>query len=135
MFQVLVICFLLSTLMYASIGALGYMMFGNELSSQVTLNLPKSAVASKLAIYTTLITPFAKYSVTINPLAVALEELILTPSSPSRIHVIWSMCIRTMLVASTVSVAVVVPFLGMLWHLQGLFSAPQYLLLFLAFAT
>lgn len=119
--QVLFICFFLSTLMYASIGALGYMMFGNELSSQVTLNLPKSAIASKLAIYTTLLTPLAKYRVMINPLAVALEELILTPS-PSRIHVIgWSVCIRTMLVASTVSVAVAVPFFGYLMAFTGSF--------------
>lgn len=119
--QVLLICFFLSTLMYASIGALGYMMFGNELSSQVTLNLPKSAFASKLAIYTTLMTPLAKYRVMINPLAVALEELILTPST-SRIHVIgWSVCIRTMLVASTVSVAVAVPFFGYLMAFTGSF--------------
>jgi vesicular inhibitory amino acid transporter len=107
--------------MYVSVGDMGYTMYDTGVSSQVTLNLPWSAIASKLAIYTTIITPFAKYSLMINPMVVALEKLISTPSSPYRIHVIWSIFIQTMLVASTVSVAIAVPFFGYLMALIGSF--------------
>ena len=34
---------------------MGYMMFGNKLESQVTLNLPRTLVASKVAIYITIL--------------------------------------------------------------------------------
>jgi vesicular inhibitory amino acid transporter len=119
--RVLLICFLVSTLIYSSIGAMGYTIFGIGVSSKVTLNLPWSAVASKLAIYTTTITPFAKYSLMINPMAVELEEIISTPSSPSRFHVIWSMYIQKMLVARTVNIAIAVPFFGYLMALIGSF--------------
>lgn len=95
-------------------------MFGKELLSQVTLNLPRGKLASKVAICTTLINPFSKYALTLTPLSTALEELV-PPSkaSPKTSLLLWSTCIRTLLLASTVSVALVVPFFGYLMALIG----------------
>jgi len=53
--QVLILCSVVCTLIYGSIAVMGYMMFGNKLESQVTLNLPRTLVASKVAIYITIL--------------------------------------------------------------------------------
>lgn len=113
--QVLILCFVVCTLIYGSIAVMGYMMFGNKLESQVTLNLPRTLVASKVAIYITLINPFAKFSLTITPLATALEELL----PPNSWLVLWGTGIRTLLVISTVAVAVALPYFGYLMALIG----------------
>ncbi|CAO2820295.1 unnamed protein product [Amaranthus hypochondriacus] len=52
---VLLICFAICTLSYATMAILGYLMFGPELESQITLNLPKQKMGSHVAIFTTLI--------------------------------------------------------------------------------
>nr|AJP06243.1 BEBT1 [Pinus tabuliformis] len=114
--MVLILCFVVCTMIYGSIAVMGYMMFGNQLESQVTLNLPETLVASKVAIYITLINPFAKFSLTITPLATALEEFL--PSSGGWL-VVWGTGIRTLLVISTVAVALAVPFFGYLMALIG----------------
>ncbi|KAG5615189.1 hypothetical protein H5410_015013 [Solanum commersonii] len=38
--KVMLLCFLFATITYASIAAMGYSMFGSEVESQITLNLP-----------------------------------------------------------------------------------------------
>jgi len=53
--NVLLVCFIIITVGYASMAIIGYLMFGDEVESQVTLNLPLDKVSSKLAIYTTLV--------------------------------------------------------------------------------
>ena len=51
---------------------LGYLMFGQDVQPQVTLNLPTSQVSSK--IYTTLVGPIAKYALIVMPIANAIES-------------------------------------------------------------
>ncbi|OVA08999.1 Amino acid transporter [Macleaya cordata] len=60
--KVLLVCFVLCTISYGSMAVLGYLMYGDNVKSQVTLNLPTENVSSKIAIYTILITPIAKYA-------------------------------------------------------------------------
>ncbi|KAG7031976.1 Amino acid transporter AVT1C [Cucurbita argyrosperma subsp. argyrosperma] len=43
------------------IALMGYAMFGESTLSQFTLNLPKNLVASKIAVWTTVVNPFTKY--------------------------------------------------------------------------
>jgi solute carrier family 32 (vesicular inhibitory amino acid transporter) len=61
----LFICFALSTLSYAFTGFVGYLMYGDALQSQVTLNLPSGKLSSKVAIYTTLVNPLTKYALVV----------------------------------------------------------------------
>ncbi|KAI5069399.1 hypothetical protein GOP47_0015700 [Adiantum capillus-veneris] len=43
---------------------MGFTMFGDETESQITLNLPEQLVASKIAVWCTIINPFTKYPFT-----------------------------------------------------------------------
>uniref|UniRef100_A0A0C9RLT3 TSA: Wollemia nobilis Ref_Wollemi_Transcript_11976_1986 transcribed RNA sequence n=1 Tax=Wollemia nobilis TaxID=56998 RepID=A0A0C9RLT3_9CONI len=119
-YWVLILCFIVCTLIYGSIAVMGYLMFGNHLLSQVTLNLPRGKVASKVAIYTTLINPFTKYALTLTPLSTALEEFLPASNTSSKTSLLfWSTFIRTLLLVSTVVVALLVPYFGYLMALIG----------------
>lgn len=112
--KVLVICFVACTLNYGSMAILGYLMYGDDVESQVTLNLPEGKHSSKLAIYTALINPFSKYALMVTPVATAIEEKLLAGNKRS-----LNMLIRTFIVISTVIVALTVPFFGHLMALVG----------------
>ncbi|KAJ4845794.1 Amino acid transporter avt1c [Turnera subulata] len=58
---VLLTCFCICTLMYAGVAYMGYTMFGDSTESQFTLNMPQDLVASKIAVWTTVVNPFTKY--------------------------------------------------------------------------
>ncbi|KAK7278969.1 hypothetical protein RJT34_24010 [Clitoria ternatea] len=111
--KAVIICFVLSVMIYGGIAIMGFCMFGDDTLSQITLNLPRGAIASKVAVWTT-------YSLLLNPLARSLEELI-----PDRISsTYWCfLLLRTTLVASTVCAAFMIPFFGLVMALIGsLFS-------------
>jgi len=108
--------------MYGGIAVMGYSMFGDELQSQITLNLPPEALASHFAIWVTLVNPFAKYAITLTPVAVALEEFLPHSMVGSRKDVrFWGTILRTLIVSSTVIVALTVPFFGLLMAFIGSF--------------
>ncbi|KAF3792512.1 Vacuolar amino acid transporter 1 [Nymphaea thermarum] len=110
---------------YASMAAIGYLMFGSHVRSQVTLNLPLDKMSSKVAIYVTLINPLTKYALVVTPIALTMEESLLFCNQN-----ITSFVARTILVATTVLVALAFPFFGYLMALIGsLFSMALSVLL------
>ncbi|CAL9117179.1 unnamed protein product [Musa textilis] len=114
--RALLICFALCTAIYGSFATLGYRMFGDGTLSQITLNLPKHTFASKVAIWTTVINPFTKYALLLNPLARSLEELLPRRTADT----IWcSILLRTTLVISTICIAFLLPFFGLVMALIG----------------
>ncbi|XP_030928785.1 amino acid transporter AVT1C [Quercus lobata] len=113
---VLLTCFGICTLLYAGVAVMGYKMFGDSIQSQFTLNLPQDLVATKIAVWTTVVNPFTKYALTMSPVAMCLEELI--PSNHSKSY-IYSILIRTALVVSTLIVGLSVPFFGLVMSLIG----------------
>ncbi|XP_022841481.1 amino acid transporter AVT1C-like [Olea europaea var. sylvestris] len=113
---VLLTSFGISTLLYTGVAILGYMMFGESTESQFTLNMPQDLVASKIAVWTTVVNPFTKYALTMSPVAMSLEELILSNHKKSRIY---SILIRTALVMSTLLVALSIPFFGLVMAFIG----------------
>ncbi|XP_069154876.1 amino acid transporter AVT1I-like isoform X2 [Solanum lycopersicum] len=104
--KVLFVCFLLSTITYGSMATMGYLMYGQNLMSQITLNLPTGKISSKIAIHTTIFNPITKYALVVSPIATAIEDKL--PLRKSK-HIV-SYFIRTFLVISTVIVALTVPF-------------------------
>lgn len=123
--SVLFTCFAICTVLFAGAGVLGYSMFGESTESQFTLNLPHELLASKIAIWTTVVNPITKFALTLTPLALSLEELI--PSSYAKSH-IYAIIIRSILTVSTLVVALSVPFFGMflpfyyIFHHHGVIS-------------
>ncbi|XP_022138936.1 amino acid transporter AVT1C-like [Momordica charantia] len=113
---VLLTCFVACTLMYAGVAFMGYSMFGESTMSQFTLNLPNNLVASKIAIWTTVVNPLTKYALSLTPIAMSLEELI--PSNHSQFFT-FSILIRTALVISTLIVGLCIPFFGLVSSLIG----------------
>ncbi|KAK9127478.1 hypothetical protein Syun_016275 [Stephania yunnanensis] len=60
--SVLITCFTIVTLFSAGAASMGYVMFGESTLSQFTLNMPQALVASKIAIWTTVVNPFTNGS-------------------------------------------------------------------------
>ncbi|XP_024013507.1 amino acid transporter AVT1B isoform X2 [Eutrema salsugineum] len=115
---VLLTCFGICTLMYAGVAVMGYSMFGESIESQFTLNLPQNLVASKIALWTTVVNPFTKYALTLSPVAMSLEELIPSNHGKSRFYAI---AIRSALAFSTLLVGLAIPFFGLVMSLIGSF--------------
>ncbi|KAF6156375.1 hypothetical protein GIB67_031496, partial [Kingdonia uniflora] len=114
--KVLLLSFVLSTGTNILMAILGYLMYGKNVQSQVTLNLPIQNLSSKIAIYTTLAGPIAKYALMMAPLATALESRV--PASYKHTKLV-TILIRTALLFSTVVLAIVFPFFGFLMALVG----------------
>ncbi|THU60137.1 hypothetical protein C4D60_Mb07t09450 [Musa balbisiana] len=114
--MVLFITFTLCTLNYSLMATVGYLMYGENLKSQITLNLQAGKLSSKIAICTTLITPFVKYALLVTPIACAIEDWLHVSK-----HRLISLAIRTGIVITTVAVALSVPFFGYIVALTGSF--------------
>uniref|UniRef100_J3KUF6 Amino acid transporter transmembrane domain-containing protein n=1 Tax=Oryza brachyantha TaxID=4533 RepID=J3KUF6_ORYBR len=65
---------MLCSLNYVLTAMLGYLIYGQDVQAQVTLNLPIGKLYTRIAILTTLITPLAKYALVIQPITTAIEE-------------------------------------------------------------
>lgn len=112
----MVICFTLGTMCFSTVAITGYMMYGQNVNSQITLSLPTEKISSKIAIYTTIITPLTKYALLITPVANALEEMFGVSKNRT-----VSLLLRTLLVISTTIAALILPFFGYLSALTGSF--------------
>ncbi|KAK7340542.1 hypothetical protein VNO77_21248 [Canavalia gladiata] len=115
--NVLLTCFLLTTAGYASMAIIGYLMYGSDVESQITLNLPLNKLSSQIAIYTTLVNPISKFALMATPITNALKEL-LPGTYKNRVS---SFLVSTVLLISTTIVAITVPFFAYLMSLVGAF--------------
>ncbi|XP_076898263.1 amino acid transporter AVT1I-like [Bidens hawaiensis] len=115
--KVLLVCFVFCTITYSSMAIVGYLMFGSQVDSQITLNLPTNKISSRVAICTTLVNPIAKYALMVTPIVHTIEEKYLSLYNTRK----FSILIRTTLVISTVVVALALPFFGYLMSLVGAF--------------
>ncbi|XP_021633574.1 amino acid transporter AVT1I [Manihot esculenta] len=114
--MVLLISFILCTINYFCMALVGYLIYGQNVQSQVTLNLPVQEASAKIAIYTILAGPVAKYALTITPIATAIESCLPPKYQDSKPI---SIIIRTSLLISTVLLALLFPSFQSVTALSG----------------
>ncbi|GAB2273799.1 hypothetical protein Dimus_008575, partial [Dionaea muscipula] len=51
--KALIICFVLATAIYVAFAVVGFLLFGEDTESQITLNLPTNSIASQIALWVT----------------------------------------------------------------------------------
>ncbi|KAL6882033.1 hypothetical protein ACP4OV_011505 [Aristida adscensionis] len=123
--RVLLISSVLCSVNYGLTAVLGYMIYGNGVQSQVTLNLPSGKLYTKVAIVTTIVNPLAKYALLVAPITAAIEERFsVLGSTPARVS------ISTVVVVSTAVVASTVPFFGYLMSFIGSFLSVMATVIF-----
>ncbi|CAO2821749.1 unnamed protein product [Amaranthus hypochondriacus] len=115
-FKALFFSFAFSSFIYVSMAIIGYSMFGNETLSQITLNLPTHKLASKIAIYTTVINPLVKYGLLMKPVVITTEGWF---SNKYTNKWIFKIVIRVLLVGTQVGLALALPFFGYLMAFAG----------------
>ncbi|XP_058740836.1 amino acid transporter AVT1I-like [Vicia villosa] len=114
--NVLIVCFVLTTIGYASMAIIGYLMFGSKVESQVTINLPLNKISSRIAIYTTLVNPISKFALMATPITNALKDLLPRTYKNNKVTNIF---VSTFLVISNIILALSIPFFGSLMSLVG----------------
>ncbi|CAL4955638.1 unnamed protein product [Urochloa decumbens] len=119
--KVLLTSSVLCSLNYAVTAVLGYLIYGDDVKSLVTLNLPSGKVYTRVAILTTLVTPLAKFALVIQPITAGVEEkLSLAGAGAGRGgSLLRRAAISTGVLASTVVAACTVPFFGYLMSFIG----------------
>uniref|UniRef100_A0A0D9V2K6 Amino acid transporter transmembrane domain-containing protein n=1 Tax=Leersia perrieri TaxID=77586 RepID=A0A0D9V2K6_9ORYZ len=125
--KVLLISSVLCSLNYGITAVLGYLIYGDDVQSQVTLNLPAGKLCTKVAIVMTLVNPLAKYALLVAPITAAVKERLALGQrggAPARV------AISTAVLASTVVVASTVPFFGYLMSFIGSFLSVMATVLF-----
>ncbi|AEE74752.1 Transmembrane amino acid transporter family protein [Arabidopsis thaliana] len=118
---VLLISFGFCVFFYIAVAICGYSMFGEAIQSQFTLNMPQQYTASKIAVWTAVVVPMTKYALALTPIVLGLEEL-MPPSEKMRSYGV-SIFIKTILVLSTLVVALTFPFFAIMGALMGSFLA------------
>ncbi|ERN09438.1 hypothetical protein AMTR_s00029p00075260 [Amborella trichopoda] len=114
--KVLTISFITCAVAYTLMSILSYLMFGGQIKSQITLNLPVKNFSSKIAIYVVVILPLSKYALAMTPVAAAIEEIF-----PLCKKSVVSLSLRTLMVAITIIIALTFPFFGSMMAFIGSF--------------
>ncbi|KAF7153299.1 hypothetical protein RHSIM_Rhsim01G0012900 [Rhododendron simsii] len=114
--KVLLLSFITCTITYVAMAILGYLIYGHNVQSQVTLNLPKEKISSKVAIYTILAGPIAKYALTIMPISTAIESCLPTKYQENKPI---SILIKILLLISTMVWAILFPSFESVTSLSG----------------
>ncbi|KAF4352614.1 hypothetical protein CsatB_018450 [Cannabis sativa] len=114
--QVLLFSFVLTTLTYLLTSCVSYVMYGDSVESQITLNLPTKLISSQVAIYTTLLIPVTRYALMLTPVANAIEGGLSIDYKNSRKV---QLLVRFVLLVSTTMIAYVFPYFENLMAIVG----------------
>lgn len=106
------------TVLYTALGFMGAKMFGPQVSSQITLSMPRNLVVTKIALWATVLTPMTKYALEFAPFAMQLEQS-LPPSYKSRTRMIIRGTVGSILLLIILVLALSVPYFEHVLSLTG----------------
>lgn len=101
----------------------GYYMFGNEVQDQITISLEESSsavLAMECLTWLMILTAFSKFTLTMFPLAIGIEELVAPFLPHERAMELASGLIKLMLILASLGVAMFVPSFSFICALVGL---------------
>uniref|UniRef100_M4BKD0 Amino acid transporter transmembrane domain-containing protein n=1 Tax=Hyaloperonospora arabidopsidis (strain Emoy2) TaxID=559515 RepID=M4BKD0_HYAAE len=120
-------------LVYAAIELAGYLMYGLATQKEITLNLIATypGVLTQMVVWTIALNPMSKIAITLHPIALALEEFLLSPSQkraaardqPGKTLVFYRAFIRTILGMGALCCALFVPHFARVTSFLGAFFA------------
>ncbi|KAJ8774375.1 hypothetical protein K2173_011624 [Erythroxylum novogranatense] len=116
--KVCVVSFASVTALYTALGFLGAKMFGSEVSSQITLSLPRHLIVTKIALWATVLTPMTKYALEFAPFATQLE-LSLPSSLSKKIKMMVRCTVGSILLLLILALALSVPYFEHVLSLTG----------------
>ncbi|XP_042064163.1 amino acid transporter AVT1H [Salvia splendens] len=116
--KVSIVSFSMVTVMYTALGFMGAKMFGPQVSSQITLSMPRNLVVTKIALWATVLTPMTKYALEFAPFAMQLEQS-LPPSFKSRTRMIIRGTVGSILLLTILVLALSVPYFEHVLSLTG----------------
>ncbi|KAL0580302.1 hypothetical protein V5O48_001719 [Marasmius crinis-equi] len=134
--------FIISTGIYTLIGYVGYLMFGKEVSDEISVDLLRTPgynpALNKLALWMLVVSPLSKFALTTQPLNAALEVLLglesavstpedmalkMSASMRCSLKDVLSRFQRILVTLASVSVSVAVPEFSAMMAFLGSFSA------------
>ncbi|KAJ6674759.1 AMINO ACID TRANSPORTER AVT1H [Salix viminalis] len=116
--KVSIVSFASVTALYASLAFMGAKLFGPEVSSQITLSMPRHHFITKIALWATVLTPMTKYALEFAPFAIQLEHSL--PSSiSSRTKTVVRGAVGSFLLLVILALALSVPYFEHVLSLTG----------------
>lgn len=116
--MVSIVSFASVTALYASLAFMGARLFGPEVSSQITLSMPRHHIITKIALWATVLTPMTKYALEFAPFAIQLERN-LPNSVSSRTKTVIRGAVGSFLLLVILALALSVPYFEQVLSLTG----------------
>ncbi|OVA03230.1 Amino acid transporter [Macleaya cordata] len=116
--KVSVVSFGLVTMFYTALGFMGAKLFGPEVSSQITLSMPRHLIITKIALWATVLTPLTKYAFELVPIA-SVVECKLPTSMSSRMRMLIRGTVGSLLLLLVLVLALTVPYFENVLGLTG----------------
>lgn len=116
--KVSIVSFASVTALYASLAFMGAKLFGPEVSSQITLSMPRHHFITKIALWATVLTPMTKYALEFAPFAIQLEHS-LPNSISSRTKTVVRGAVGSFLLLVILALALSVPYFEHVLSLTG----------------
>lgn len=126
--RMLNVSYFIVILVYGAIEICGYLMYGVDTRKEITLNLIDSfpGALTRLVVWSIALNPMSKIAITVNPIALAIEEVMLTPAEmqlPTLRTNVFRAFIRTALGVGALFCALFVPYFARVTSFLGAFFA------------
>lgn len=111
-----------ATLLYVSMACFGYLMYGDAVKEEITLNLPRGFL-SDLATWMTIVNPMTKFALTLEPAVSTIETLVKRRLGLHSLARATQLSYRTAFTGVALAIAIFIPHFDRLLELIGSFCS------------